>query len=146
MRNTGMTGGRKQLSPQEVGEFLGSLYEQAAVGIEQVAPDGRLLMVNAAFCRMLGYSKSELLGRTFDEIIPPDDRARNITLLKKMLAGEYKCYEIGRRYLHRNGSLVWAAVSSSIVRDKAGSTLYCLCIVRDINERKLANSQFRLAV
>jgi PAS domain S-box-containing protein len=122
------------------------MYEHAAVGIEQVAPDGRLLMVNAALCRMLGYGRTELLSKTFDEIVHPDDRAREATLLKKMLAGEYKCYDIEKRYLHRNGSLVWAAVTSSVVRDGAGSALYCMCVVRDITERKLANANFRFAV
>ena len=134
------------LTPQEVGEFIGSLYEHAAVGIEQVAPDGRLLMVNDALCRMLGYSRSELLSKTFDEITPPDDRAQETRLLKKMLAGEHKCYESEKRYLHRSGSVVWASVTSSVVRDGAGLALHCICVVRDITKQKLASSQFRLAI
>ena len=146
MRKTGVSHRGKNLHPQEAGEFLRAIYEHAAVGVEQVAPDGRLLMVNEALCRMLGYSRTELLSKTFDEIIHPDDRAREAALLKKMLAGKYKCYDLEKRYLHRDGSSVWTAVTSSLVRDRARSTIYCMSIVRDITQRKLANVQFRLAV
>jgi PAS domain S-box-containing protein len=141
-----VSGSGKHLNSQEAVEFLGSLYEHAGLGIEQVAPDGRLLMVNEALCHMLGYSRSELLRKTFDEISHPDDRAREAKLFKRMLAGEYKCQDIEKRYLHRNGSTVWAAVTSSVVRDKAGFALYCICVVRDVTRRKLANAQFRLAL
>jgi PAS domain S-box-containing protein len=120
-----------------------SMYEHAAVGIEQVGLDGRLLMVNEALCRMLGYSEAELLSKTFEEITHPDDHAREAELLEKMLQGEGGHMEIEKRYVHRNGALVWVAVTSSCVRDDAGHPLYRISIIQNITERK--RSEARLA-
>ncbi|HYU45575.1 MAG TPA: PAS domain S-box protein [Terriglobales bacterium] len=123
-----------------------SMYEHAAVGIEQVATDGRLLMVNPALCRTLGYGESELLNRTFEDIIHPDDRDRDAVLLKELLRAERDSYEIEKRYLHRDGTPVWVNVTSSLVRDGAGQPLYRISIIQDITGRKRAVEALRRAV
>ena len=120
-----------------------SLYEHAAVGIEQLTNDGRLLMVNPALCRMLGYSESELLGRTVMELTHPDDVAREAELREPVLRGERDSFEIEKRYLHRNGSPVWVHAKSSVVKDVAGHPLYRVAIIQDITERKRAEEALR---
>jgi len=127
-----------------------SMYEHAAVGILQVAIDGHILMVNSALCRMLGYGEGELLNRTFMDVTHADDRERDAALLEEMLHAGRDSYQIDKRYLHRDGSLVWAEVTSSLVRDGAGQPLYRISIVQDITERKrtveaLGISQERVA-
>ncbi len=129
--------------PDRSDEFFRSLYEHAAVGIEQVAVDGRLLMVNAALCRMLGYSESELLSKTCEQITHPEDRDREIPLLEAMLRGERESYEIEKRYIRRNGSPVWVNLTSSPVKDAEGRPLYRTSIIQDISERKQAQEALR---
>jgi PAS domain S-box-containing protein len=127
-----------------------SIYQHAAVGIEQVAPDGRLLMVNAALCRMLGYAETELLGRTYLDLTHPDDRGRVATLVEEMARGERDAMDVEKRYVHRDGSSVWVHVTSSLVKDGSGQPLYRILVVQDITGRKRAEqalqaSQERLA-
>ncbi|HEX9111145.1 MAG TPA: PAS domain S-box protein [Terriglobales bacterium] len=122
-----------------------SLYEHAAVGIEQVATDGRLLMVNPALCHMLGYSESELLGKRFVDITHPDDREREAGLLEAMLRGDRDSYEIEKRYLHRDGSSVWVSLTSSLVNGAGGQPLYRILIIQDVGERKRAEEALRRA-
>jgi PAS domain S-box-containing protein len=117
-----------------------SLYEHAAVGIDQVSTDGRLLMVNPALCHMLGYSESELLGRGFVDITHPDDRPREAALLQ----GDRDSYEIEKRYLHRDGSPVWVRVTSSPVKDEGGQPLYRISIIQDVGKRKRAEEALRI--
>ena len=122
-----------------------SIYEQAAVGIEQVALDGRLLMVNATLCRMLGYEESELLGKTTEEITHPDDYARELGLLNIMQRDRQRSYEIEKRYRHRDESTVWVQVTSSMVNGPAGEPLYRISVIQNITERKRAEEQLKQA-
>jgi two-component system, cell cycle sensor histidine kinase and response regulator CckA len=121
-------------------ERFRSIYENAAVGIKQVAINGRLLMVNPAFCRMLGYSEAELLGKTFRDITYPEDLGTEAALLESMLRGEREFWELEKRYVHRNGSSVWVSVTSSLVKDVAGHPLYRVSIIVDISEKKRAEA------
>jgi len=122
-----------------------SIYEQAAVGIEQVALDGHLLMVNATLCRMLGYEESELLGKRTEEITHPDDYAREVGLLNIMQRDRQRSYEIEKRYRHRDGSTVWVHVTSSMVNGPAGEPLYRISVIQNITERKRAEEQLKQA-
>ncbi len=119
-------------------ERFRSMYRSAAVGIEQVAIDGSLRMVNPALCKMLGYSEAELLNKTFADITHLDDRAREDSLLHAMLRGELGFYEIEKRYLLRDGSPLWVSVTSSLVKDAAGCPLYRVSIIQDMSEKKRA--------
>ena len=119
-------------------ERFRSMYQNAAVGIEQVAIDGRLCMVNPALCKMLGYSESELVNKTFGDITHQDDRAREDELLHAMLRGERGFCEIEKRYLLRDGSPLWVSVTSSLVEDADGHPLYRISIVQDMSEKKRA--------
>jgi PAS domain S-box-containing protein len=124
-------------------DIFQSIYEHAAVGIEQVAVDGRLLMANAALCRMLGYDEAELLSKTCEQITHPDDREREALLLAAVLRGEREFYQIEKRYLHRNGSPVWVSLTSSMVRDAEKKPLFRAVIIQDISERKQAEEALR---
>jgi PAS domain S-box-containing protein len=122
-----------------------SLYEQAAVGIEQVSLDGSLLMVNAALCRMLGYEESELLGKNTAEITHPDDHAREIELFRATQRQQRTSYEIEKRYLHRDHSVVWVHVTSSMVNSAVGAPLYRISVIQNVTERKRVEDQLKQA-
>ncbi len=122
-----------------------SIYEQAAVGIQQVALDGQLLMLNAVMCRMLGYEESELLGKKIADIVHPDDYLREAELIEGLRREHRRSYEIEKRYRHRDGSLVWVHVTSSIVNGPAGEPLYWIDVVENLSERKRAEEQLKQA-
>jgi two-component system, cell cycle sensor histidine kinase and response regulator CckA len=121
-------------------ERFRSMYQNAAVGIKQVAIDGRLLMANPALCKMLGYTEAELLRKTFTDLTYPEDLGGEAALLESMLRGEREFWEIEKRYVHRNGSPLWVSVTSSLVKDAAGHPLYRVSIIVDITEKKRAEA------
>ncbi len=118
-----------------------SMYEQAAVGIEQVAPDGRLLMVNPALCQMLGYSESELLNKTVADITDERDKNSEAKLVASLISGERDFYNLEKRYIRRDGAHFWVIITSSAVRRNDKAFLYRISIVRDISDRKKAQDE-----
>lgn len=92
---------------------------------------------------MLGYSESELLEKTSRETTYADDVEMEERSLESLLLGERDSYEIEKRYLHRDGSPVWAAMTTSAVRDNTGSVVYRISAVQNINERKLAGAALK---
>jgi len=118
-----------------------SIYEQAAVGIAQIAFDGQFLMVNAALCRMLGYEESELRGKKVIDVVHPDDRPRQAELMEVAQREHRTSFQIEKRNLHSDGSEVWVDVSSSLVSDSADKPLYWISVIQNITERKRAEEQ-----
>ncbi|MDD0841764.1 bifunctional diguanylate cyclase/phosphodiesterase [Pseudomonas sp. Gutcm_11s] len=113
-----------------------STFEQAAVGIAHLAPDGRWLRVNQRLCQMLGYSREQLLELTFQDITHPDDLDKDLGLTHQLLAGEIPRLTMEKRYLHRDGSVLWANLSATLVRHTNGEPHYFISVVEDIGVRK----------
>jgi PAS domain S-box-containing protein len=113
-------------------------FENAAVGIAHVAPDGHWLRVNEALCRILGYPADELVVRSFQNITHPDDLAADLAEVKGMLDGKIDSYGIDKRYLRKGGSIVWVRVTVGRVRKSDGSIDYLVSVVEDISARKQA--------
>jgi PAS domain S-box-containing protein len=133
----------RDLSKQ--GQHLGGMFDLAAVGVARVATDGHFLAVTPTLCRMLGYSKGELLKKTCEEITHSDDRAGEAGLLEKMLAGHRTSYKTEKRYICRSGSPLWVTETCSAVADCDGVFLYRVCLIQ-VNARKVAEEHFRSAV
>ncbi|WP_084536641.1 hybrid sensor histidine kinase/response regulator [Azospirillum halopraeferens] len=117
-------------------ERFRAVFEQAAVGIERIGLDGRLLDVNDRLCAMLGRSRAELLGTGFRDLTDPADRAAEDALLDRLLAGELSSYAIEKRYRHADGRLLWVRVSSSLARITGTEEAYRIAVVEDITERR----------
>ncbi|MBD9485575.1 PAS domain S-box protein [Pseudomonas sp. PDM14] len=111
-------------------------FEQAAVGIAHLAPDGHWLRVNQRLCKMLGYSREELLELTFQEITHPDDLHSDLEQIQHLLAGDVTSYSLEKRYRRRDGELFWANLSATLVRHTNGSPNYFISVVEDITLRK----------
>jgi len=126
---------RPQESERRSERRFRTVYRQAGVGIAEIGADGQFLKVNPGLCRMLGYGEMELSKKTFAEITHPEDLARETALLKRMQSGETDSYEIEKRYLHSNGSVVWAIVTSSAFKTTEGAS-YRISVSQDITERK----------
>ena len=125
------------------GELLRSAFDHAPIGMSVVAVDGRWLRVNDAYCRMLGYERDELMGKRFRDITHPDDIAEDDEFVASVAAGRGDSLERERRYLHRDGSVVWVDVRAEVIRDEAGEPLYALTHLQDITARRRSQQQLR---
>jgi PAS domain S-box-containing protein len=113
-------------------------FEGAAIGMAMVAPDGRWLRVNDSLTRLLGYTSDELLDLTFQDITHPDDLQRDLEAARDVLAGRVSWYHIEKRYIRKDGTIVWGLLAVSLVRDAAGSPAYFISQISDITATKTA--------
>ncbi len=113
-------------------------FEQAAVGIAQVGLDGRWLRVNQRLCHIVGYTREELLQRTFQDITHPDDLATDLGFVRKVLAGELQTYTMEKRYLRKDRSVVTINLTVSLVREESGEPHHFISVIEDITERQRA--------
>ena len=119
-------------------------FEQAAVGIAHLAPDGRFLRLNDRLCEITGYDRSELEGRTFGDLMHPEDRPAKVDRQagddrpEAPAAGDIPRYTVEQRYVRKDGSVAWANLTVSPVRDAQGAPDYLIAVVEDITRRKRA--------
>jgi len=126
-----------------------ALFEQAAVGVALVAPDGRWLRVNRKLCEIVGYSWQELMGKTFQDITHPDDLDADLDNVRRMLAREIDSYSLEKRYVRRGGEWVWINLTVGLAWKADGTPDYFISVVEDISARKaaeaaLAENEWRL--
>ena len=124
-------------------ERFRSTFEQAAVGMAHIAPEGRFLRVNQRFCDTVGYSQSEMLARTFQDITYPEDLEASLEHFRQVLAGEISDYSIEKRYICKNGQPVWVNLTASLVRTHTDEPDYLIVAVEDISWRKQAERALR---
>ncbi|HEU5197999.1 MAG TPA: PAS domain S-box protein [Ktedonobacterales bacterium] len=125
-------------------EEFQATFEQAAVGIAHIQLDnGRFLRANQKLCEILGYAHEELLCHTFQELTYSPDLDTNLTLLEQLLAGEISTYTLEKRYIRKDGSVVWANLTTSLKRDRAGTPEYGIAVIEDISARKAAEEALR---
>lgn len=118
-------------------------FENAAVGIAHVAPDGRWLRVNDRLCAITGYRAEELLVRSFQEITHPDDLDADLAQVGKLLDGSIDSYDLDKRYLHKDGRPVWVHLTVGCVREADGKVEYFISVIEDISERKRAEERLQ---
>lgn len=121
-----------------------AVFEQAAVGIAEVAEDGAFRRVNPRLCRLTGYSCEELVrGHAAEDIAHPEDRAADSVRAGRLFDGKLDSYALEIRYVRRDGRSVWVLANSSAVRNGGGRTAYRLLVVQDISGRKRAEEEVR---
>ena len=121
---------------RESEERFRSAFLHSAVGKALVSLDGRYLQVNGSFCHMLGYFEDELLGQHFDSITHPEDVAMQVEARHRLITGEVQSVQLEKRYVHRQGHIVWAEVSLALLHDPAGRPLHVVSEVQDVTGRK----------
>ncbi len=136
---------RAQEELRESEERFRESFDCAATGMALVSPEGRFLDVNPSLCRIVGYTEEELLAITFQDITHPEDLGGDLDHLRRVLASELRSYQLEKRYIHKEGRVVWAMLSVSLVRDANGHPLHFVSIVEDITARKLVEEQLRYA-
>jgi len=110
--------------------------DEAPICVAMVGTDKRFLECNKSFCDFLGYSNEEMKGKTIAEITFPEDMEVGMADLRAILAGEKKTSRVQKRYVRKDGGVVWGEVTISLIRDEHGHPIYLLPIIQDITERK----------
>ena len=128
---------RAEAELKESEERFRLAFEAAAVGMAHVALDGRWLRINDKLCEIVGYSREELLARTFQDITHPKDLDADLRHVKRMLAGQIREYSMEKRYVRKDRSRAWVKLTVSMVSAPPGGPEYFISVVEDITERKL---------
>lgn len=122
-------------------EQFESTFEQAAVGMAHVSPDGNWLRVNQRICGITGYDKDELLGSRFQEITHPDDLEHDLRQFEQLIRGEIQSYSMEKRYFHKLGHLVWINLTVSLLKHADGRPKYSISVIEDISARRKTSEQ-----
>jgi PAS domain S-box-containing protein len=123
---------------RESEEQFRAFFDNAGVGIVQIDLDGRYVRFNDRYCQIVGYSRQELQGRDLMELVHPEDRQEDRRKIMQYFRGQVPQYDVEKRYVRKDGRVVWAHVTASLVRGPGGEVLRTAAIVEDITERKQA--------
>ncbi len=115
---------------------LAAIFENAGAGIDLVNADGRFLRVNKSLADMLGYTVNELEGMYVADITHPEDIRASGETLRALQNGEVDSYQMEKRYLRRDGSVIWISLSVTPIRNTDGSTEAIIGMISNITERK----------
>lgn len=113
-----------------------SMLEQSAMGVGVLSVGGRFLRANPALCRLLGYTEQELQQKTHHDVIHLDDLEAAAVARAQVISGKAKPRLVERRYLHKDGSVIWAQATGVVVRDAAGTPQCTMVILTDISRLK----------
>jgi PAS domain S-box-containing protein len=130
---------------QESEERFRATFEQAAVGIAHVGLDGRFIRVNQKFCDIVGYTQAELTTKTFLDITYAEDADTGRQYKEQLLANKIQTYTLEKRYLRKDGSIVWVNLTQSLVPQPSGEPSYFIKVIEDISERKQAEEKLKVA-
>ncbi len=125
-----------QQALQESEERFRKFFEEAPIGISVVHLDGRFLQVNKTYCPMLGYLEEELHQLTFAAITHPEDVEKDLGYAEQLFKGEIPSYQIEKRYIKKNGEILWISLTGTAICDVEGKACYGLAMVEDITQRK----------
>jgi len=120
---------------------LRSYFELPLIGISITTLDKGWLEVNSTVCDMLGYSKEELAGTTWAQLTHPEDLDADVEQFQRILAGEIDTYFMEKRFIRKDGDIIWIQLSVGCVRKQDGSVKYTVALLQDINKRKQAQQE-----
>ena len=120
---------------------LHAIFQQAPVGIGLVDFAGRTILTNNALRDMLGYSEREFATRHFADLTHPEDVARNLELFDRMAAGELDRFELDKRFLHRDGRVIWGRLTVSLLRDPQGRPDLAIGMVENVTAQRELQTQ-----
>jgi PAS domain S-box-containing protein len=121
-------------------------YEHIPVGIVESALDGKYMDVNDEFCRILGYSRRELLRRGIKDCTHEDDYGLDQRMYEQLIAGKIPFYRLEKRFVRKNAGIIWVELTRSLVCDEKGKPLYTVGVVLDISDRKDVEKVLRESV
>ncbi len=132
-----------QQSLKTTSDTFSSAFDFSGIGIALVSPEGKFMDINPAFCRMVGYSKDEILNLTFQDITHPRDLDEDLALVTKMLKKDIQTYSIEKRYISKSRNIVWVLLTVSLVWNADGSPKFFIAQVIDITQKKELENEIR---
>ena len=117
-------------------------FDLPLIGMAVTSPERRFLEVNEKLCQILGYPREELIGRDWASITHPDDPSGNLGLLDEAMAGATESYSMDKRYMHRDGQIVYASISVCCVRRTAGTADHFVLTAQDVTARRQVRSNW----
>lgn len=124
-------------------ELFKKVYHYGASGIALVNPDLRFLDINQQFCSMVGYTREELRTMTFLDITYPEDRKVCRIADQKLLNGDIARFRMEKRYVHKNGTILWASTTVCCIKTPDGQLLYTIALIEDVTKHKQAVDALR---
>lgn len=122
---------------------LRATFEQASVGIAYEKFGNKALLCNQKYCEILGYSQAELMTVDYRQRTHPDDLTIDEEYTKQLLSGEIDTFDIEKRYIRKDKSVVWTNLSLSLVRDERGEPDYAIVVIQDISDRKAVEAELQ---
>ena len=130
----------ESLVPDREEEFR-TTFELAPIGIVHQSTEGEWLGCNNKICEILGYTKDELLGQSFRQLTALGDVDETDRYRRRLLSGEIYTANFEKRYVRKNGTLIWAEITVILQRDSCGKPLRFIVLIADIDSRKLAEQK-----
>lgn len=138
------TQARREL--QESERKFRAAMDHAAIGMAMLSPEGRWLKANNALCQIFGYTEEELLQTDFRAQTHPDDIDLSNEGVRRLFAKEIETFQLEKRYIHRDGNIIWAQLNTALVWSEKGEPLYYISQIQDITRRKQMESQLQNAL
>jgi PAS domain S-box-containing protein len=123
------------------GHLLLATFEQAAIGIAHLTLDEDWISVNQRYCEITGYSREEILKLKVEQLTHPEDVPASLEFIRRIRSGELPEYKMEKRYVRKDGSVIWVHLTVSIVRSATGDPLYLVGFIEDITQRRDAQSE-----
>jgi len=128
---------------RESEERFRKFFEEAPIGISVIDLDGRFLKVNKTYCEMLGYLEPELHQLTFATITHPEDVDKDLRYTEQLFNGEIGSYQSEKRYIKKNGEILWINLTATAICEQDGNVRYGLGMVEDISDRKRTQEELQ---
>jgi PAS domain S-box-containing protein len=120
-----------------------AIFEDAAIGVALVNPEGQTIARNPALYRMLGYSPEEMQDMTFQDITHPEDVEAELITFQELIKGKRENYQMEKRYFRKGGEVLWTRLTVSLVRGSTNEPLFAVGMIEDITERKQAEESLQ---
>ncbi len=133
-------------SLQKSEERFRSYFNLGLIGMTIASPTKGILEVNDQICKILGYDRSELVQLNWADLTHPDDVSADIAYLNRVLSGKLDGYELDKRFIRKDGHIIYAAISVKCLRRSDGSVDYFVALIQDISERKRIEAREHLAL
>jgi len=125
-------------------EQFETAFHHAPIGMALVSLDGRFMKLNAHYSGIIGYTPKQALALDFQTITHPDDLEADLSLLQQLLAGQIPSYQMEKRYVRKDGAIIWIRLSVSLVRDQDGAPKHFIAQIEDLTDRRAIESRYRL--
>ncbi len=117
------------------------MFKESSIGVAVVSLDNRFISANETYCEMLGYTEHELIGKKLIDVTHPEIIEKNIELQKQLNEGLIQSFQLEKKFIHKNGHIVYGLLNSTLIRNNKNEPLYFLGNIQDITEIKLVEQE-----